>query len=65
VRLLEDAIGIKAVLDYQSHQPGDVTDTHADIGRAQGLLGFAPATRLEDGIPTFVAWYRDYHRRAR
>jgi UDP-glucuronate 4-epimerase len=61
VRLLEDAIGSKAVLDYQPHQTGDVTDTHADIECAQARLGFAPSTRLEDGIPAFVDWYRDYH----
>ncbi len=63
VRVLEDAIGIKAVLDYQPHQTGDVTDTHADIARARALLGYSPSTRLEDGIPAFVDWYRDYHRR--
>ena len=62
VRLLEDAIGIKAALDYQPHQAGDVTETHADIDRASSLLGFAPSTRLDEGIPAFVHWYRDYHR---
>ncbi|MFO1128032.1 MAG: NAD-dependent epimerase/dehydratase family protein [Rhodospirillales bacterium] len=61
VHLLEDAIGIKAVLDYQPHQLGDVTDTHADIDRAAALLGFAPSTRLDEGIPAFVRWYRRYH----
>ena len=61
VRVLEDAIGIKAVLDFQPHQTGDVTDTHADIERARILLGFTPSTHLEDGIPAFVDWYRGYH----
>ncbi len=61
VRLLEDAIGKKACLDFQPHQAGDVTATHADIERARTVLGFAPATRLEDGIPAFVDWYRGYH----
>ncbi|MFO1153018.1 MAG: SDR family NAD(P)-dependent oxidoreductase [Rhodospirillales bacterium] len=62
VRVLEDAIGIKAELDYQPHQAGDVTETHADIERARDLLGFVPSTRLDEGIPTFVDWYREYHR---
>ena len=24
-------------------------------------LGFEPLTTIEEGLPRFVAWYRDYH----
>jgi UDP-glucuronate 4-epimerase len=62
VELLEQAIGRKALLDPQPMQPGDVKDTFADISAIERDLGFAPATRIDEGVPRFVAWYRDYHK---
>jgi UDP-glucuronate 4-epimerase len=62
VQLLEQAVGKKALLDPQPMQPGDVKDTFADISAIERDLGFAPATRIDEGVPRFVAWYRDYHK---
>jgi UDP-glucuronate 4-epimerase len=62
VELLEQAIGRKALLDPQPMQPGDVKDTFADISAIERDLGFTPATRIDEGVPRFVAWYRDYHK---
>ncbi|HEU4733296.1 MAG TPA: NAD-dependent epimerase/dehydratase family protein [Kofleriaceae bacterium] len=59
VELLEQAIGKRAVIDRQPNQPGDVPITYANIDRARALLGYAPATRPEAGIPRYWAWYRD------
>ena len=42
-------------------QPGDVYRTSADIERARELLGYAPSTTIASGIPSFVAWYREYY----
>ncbi len=61
VDLLEAAIGIKAIRDYQPIQPGDVVASHADIEAIRRDLGFAPTTSIETGIPRFVDWYRAYH----
>jgi UDP-glucuronate 4-epimerase len=61
VELLEEATGRKALLDPQPMQAGDVKDTFADISAIERDLGFAPATRIDDGVPRFVSWYRDYH----
>lgn len=61
IDVLEDAIGKKAVRDLQPMQPGDVQATAADISAIQNDLGFEPSTRIEDGIPKFVDWYRSYH----
>src|SRR5437764_3287425 len=62
VQLLEGATGKKALLDPQPMQPGDVKDTFADISAIERDLGFAPATRIDEGVPRFVAWYREYHK---
>ncbi len=59
VTLLEDAIGRKAVLDRLPVQAGDVQRTCADVSRARDRLGYAPAVPIGDGIPRFVAWFRE------
>jgi UDP-glucuronate 4-epimerase len=62
VQLLEQATGRKALLDPQPMQPGDVKDTFADISAIERDLGFRPATSIDEGIPKFLAWYREYHK---
>ena len=61
IDVLEDALGKKAVRDLQPIQPGDVPATAADISAIQRDLGFEPTTGIDEGIPKFVAWYREYH----
>jgi UDP-glucuronate 4-epimerase len=61
VQLLEQATGRKALIDPQPIQPGDVKDTFADISAIEQDHGFRPTTRIEEGIPRFVDWYRQYH----
>ena len=62
VALVEQACGREAILEYQPLQPGDVADTYADIDAIQADLGFHPTTRIDEGIPKFVEWYRRYHK---
>ncbi len=66
VDLLERATGRKAIREYKLLQAGDVPLTWADISKADRLLGYRPATRLEEGLERFVTWYRaaDPKRRA-
>lgn len=66
VEQLERATGRKAIRDPKPLQPGDVPLTWADVNKAGRLLGFRPATSLEEGLKRFVAWYRsaDPNRRA-
>jgi UDP-glucuronate 4-epimerase len=61
VELLEQATGRKALLDPQPMQPGDVKDTFADISAIERDHGFRPTTGIDEGVPRFVAWYREYH----
>jgi UDP-glucuronate 4-epimerase len=62
VELLEEATGTKALLDPQPMQPGDVKDTFADISAIERDLGFVPKTSIDEGVPQFVRWYREYHK---
>jgi UDP-glucuronate 4-epimerase len=58
VELLERVTGKRAIHEQNPSQPGDVPLTWADISKAGRLLGYRPATRLEDGLEKFIAWYR-------
>jgi UDP-glucuronate 4-epimerase len=58
IELLEDALGQKAVIEHQSAQPGDMPRTHADISKAQTILGYKPTTPIEVGIRKFAEWFK-------
>jgi UDP-glucuronate 4-epimerase len=62
IGLIEQAVGRKAELVMAPMQPGDVKETFADIDDLRRDFGFEPKTTIDEGIPRFVAWYRDYHR---
>ena len=59
VGLIEQAVGKPAKLERLPAQPGDVRRTLADISRARAHLGYAPSVQVSDGIPRFVAWFRE------
>jgi UDP-glucuronate 4-epimerase len=61
IRLIEEAVGRKAEIQFLPMQPGDVKETYADIESTTRDLGFHPRTPIEEGIPRFVEWFRDYH----
>lgn len=61
IETLQDALGVKAVLDLQPMQPGDVPETYADIDATTRDLGFRPTTSLEVGLRNFVNWYRGHY----
>lgn len=63
VRLIEENLGKKAVLNRMPTQPGDVERTCADVSKARELLGYNPSTTVEDGIRRFIEWYKDVNRR--
>ncbi|HEV3218136.1 MAG TPA: NAD-dependent epimerase/dehydratase family protein [Candidatus Acidoferrales bacterium] len=58
VTSLEKTAGRPANRHHLSIPPGDVPLTFADNSKARRLLGFCPATPLEDGLEQFVAWHR-------
>ena len=61
IEIIEQATGRKAELTMEPMQPGDVQATYADIEASRRDLDFAPTTPIAEGIPRFVAWFRDYH----
>jgi UDP-glucuronate 4-epimerase len=58
IKLIEEATGKKAIIDWQEAQPGDVPITYADVRKAEKLLGYKARTTPEEGIKKFVEWFR-------
>lgn len=61
VRLLEECLGQKAVVRDAPRPAADVAATFASVDAIAALTGFAPRTPLTEGIPRFVAWFREFH----
>ncbi len=61
IEVLEKTLGVEAKKNLMPMQPGDVKATSADIQTIHEDLGFEPKTTIEEGIPRFVQWYRDYY----
>lgn len=61
IDVLSDAMGIEPKKEMLPMQPGDVYQTYADIAHSQDKLGYCPATSIEQGIPEFVRWFKEYH----
>lgn len=61
IRVLEECLGLKATLQMEAIQPGDVPDTTADVSDLARDFGFRPSTPVETGVRRFVEWYRAHH----
>ena len=42
---------------YRDFRAGDVRHSQADIGKAENLLGYSPAFRMNSGLEAAVSWY--------
>jgi UDP-glucuronate 4-epimerase len=58
IAAIERAVGKKAIIELKPEQPGDVPVTYADITKSRALLNYNPQTKIAEGIPKFVEWYR-------
>lgn len=58
---IEGALGRKAIRNLMPMQPGDVSETFADIDALKRDIGFAPRTPVREGVRRFVQWYRAFY----
>ena len=59
VKLLEENLGKRAIVEHRPTQPGDAPQTFADISKARELLNYNPKTKIEVGIRKFVEWFEE------
>jgi UDP-glucuronate 4-epimerase len=62
IEVLEDCLGKKAEKNMLPLQPGDVPATYANIDDLVRDIGYKPDMSVEQGIASFVAWYRDFYK---
>lgn len=61
IHALEKLLGRKAIKNLVDLQPGDVTDTYADVDDLIREFDYKPSTSIENGMEKFVRWYLDYY----
>lgn len=59
IEALAAIMGVKARIRKEPVQKGDVRDTSADTSLLRAETGFAPATRLEDGLRAQAEWQKE------
>ena len=62
IEAIEDELGLKATMELQPLQPGDVPATYADVANLEKELGYKPATTIKEGIKHFINWYKKYYK---
>ena len=61
ISLIEKELGKKAEIDFLPMQPGDVKESFADIANSKKYLNYEPKISIDEGIPKFIKWYKDYY----
>ena len=61
VSLIENELGKKAIINYKPLQPGDITQTHADIKHSIDKIDYYPKTEIRAGIHKLITWYKEYY----
>ncbi len=56
--VLRDLTGTDVEAVYQDTAVGDARDTWAAIDEAQRIFGYSPSTTLEEGLGSFMEWFR-------
>lgn len=57
IRKIESLVGREAKIEYRPAHPADVPATWSDIQRAEAVLGWRPATTIDEGLSRCVQWY--------
>ena len=60
IAALEKALGKKSEKEFLPLQAGDVPETYANVDDLVEKFNYKPTTSIEDGINSFVSWYRGY-----
>jgi UDP-glucose 4-epimerase len=58
-KLLENILGVSAIVNYVHPRPGDVRHSLADIRLARRILGYRPMIMVEEGLRKTVQFFSD------
>jgi UDP-glucuronate 4-epimerase len=57
IKIMEDVIGKKAIVQYGAPNPADMITNQADVSRAGELLGWEAQYNMRMGVEKLVEWY--------
>jgi UDP-glucuronate 4-epimerase len=60
IEILEGLLGRKAIKRMMEMQPGDVTETFADVSGLARDFGYAPSVSITEGLRRFAEWFVVY-----
>ena len=61
IEIIESNLGKKAKKVMEPMQPGDVSETWANVDKARNVLGYSPNIDVEVGVINFIKWYKEYY----
>lgn len=57
IKIMEDVIGKKAIVQYGAPNPADMITNQADVTKAGELLGWEPQFNMRQGVEKLIEWY--------
>ena len=57
--MIRDEIDPSLGIEFDDPREGDAEHTHADVSKANELLGYEPTTTIREGVRKFIIWYRE------
>jgi UDP-glucuronate 4-epimerase len=61
ISVIEETLGVRAKIEFEPMQAGDVKETFADIDAIRHDVGIEPRISINEGIPRFIHWYREFY----
>ena len=61
IKAIENELSLKAEYNFLDMQQGDVPNTYADTSLLEKWINFKPATRVQDGVKSFIQWYKKFY----
>ena len=58
IKAIENQVGKSARIEKLPSQPGDVSQTLADIEKSKRIIGYNPKISFEEGLKRTIEWYR-------
>jgi nucleoside-diphosphate-sugar epimerase len=59
VEILNELFGTDIDPIYDDPRPGDIRHSHADVSKAEELLGYEPSVGFEEGLERTIEFYRE------
>jgi UDP-glucuronate 4-epimerase len=62
IKVIEKVCNKKAQINPMPMQKGDIQDTYASSKLLQKQFNYKPNTSIEEGVTSFVKWFKNYYR---